>query len=313
MKNATVLIGYTTILWAVTFPVLSEENTQSSTTTSADTSHSQEYYDGLKDGMNLCSKTPRACGISLSSDDTNPDLEQQIKDQCKQFPASCGIKVGPNTDGSTEEGIEQCRQDPTTCEIELNPDKDEFIQAGIEQGVAKCQADPSSCEIAGNEDGSTEEGIEQCRQDPQACQIESKQDGITQCQTNPTTCGINVNNNTDGSTQEGIAQCQKNPNSCGIQVDPNLSQVIQETIAQCRHNPTFCGIDTTQCTSPSNPVNSQLVHGFFSLTEGSLYLPAIDVPNIFDGSVTSYEVQMKIIPGREPLSFTVIQVAPIEK
>lgn len=259
MKNATVLIGYTTILWAVTFPVLSQETTQPSTTTSSDTSHSQEYYDGLKDGMNLCSKTPRACGISLSSDDTNPDLEQQIKDQCKQFPASCGIKVGPNTDGSTEEGIEQCRQDP------------------------------------------------------QSCQIESKQDGITQCQTNPTTCGITVNNNTDGSTQEGIAQCQKNPNSCGIQVDPNLSQVIQETIAQCRHNPTFCGIDTTQCTSPSNPVNSQLVHGFFSLTEGSLYLPAIDVPNIFDGSVTSYEVQMKIIPGREPLSFTVIQVAPIEK
>lgn len=276
MKNATVLISYVTILWAINFPVFSQTTQPSTTTTTASSSpsHSPEYNngynDGLKYGMNLCSKTPQACGISLSSDNTNSDLEQQIKDQCKQFPASCGIQVGPNTDGSTEEGMAQCRQDPTTCGIELNPDKDQFIQEGIKQGIAKCQADPSSCEIAGNNDGSTQAGIDQCRQ-------------------NPTTCGITVNNNTDGSTQAGIAQCQKDPNSCGIQ------------------------INTTECTWPPNPVNSQLVHGLFSLTEGSLYLPAVDVPNIFDNSVTSYEVQMKIIPGREPLSFTVIQVTPIEK
>lgn len=315
MTNATILIGYMIVLGTVNFPVLGEETTPP-TTTSSDTNRSQEYYDGLKDGMDLCSKTPRACGISLSSDNTNPDdLEQQIKDQCKRFPASCGIQVGPNTDGSTEEGIEQgqeqCRQDPAACNIELNPGKEQFVQDGIERGIAKCKDDPSSCDIAGNDDGSTQAGIEQCRQDPQSCEIESKQDGITQCQNNPATCGITVNNNTDGSTQEGIAQCQNNPNSCGIQVDPNLDEVIQETIVQCRHNPIFCGIDTTQCTSPT--INSQLIHGFFSLTEGSLYLPAIDVPNIFAGNVTTYEVQMKLIPGQEPLSFTVTQVIPIEK
>jgi hypothetical protein len=79
-------------------------------------------------------------------------------------------------------------------------------------------------------------------------------------------------------------------------------------MAQCRNNPGFCGISLSNCPASTNKV----VHGFFSLSEGSLYLPAIDVPNIFNSTVITYQVQMKLIAGREPLSFAITSAVPVE-
>jgi hypothetical protein len=119
-----------------------------------------------------------------------------------------------------------------------------------------------------------------------------------------------VNQNIDGSTEQGIAQCRRDPLSCGIDIDPNLNNVIKETIAQCQNNPTFCGIDLTQCPTPNQ---TKIIRGFFSLSDGSLHLPAIDVPNVFNNNVISYEVEMKIVPGREPLSFSITSAIPLEE
>ncbi|MDD5277907.1 MAG: hypothetical protein PHR16_17775 [Methylovulum sp.] len=129
--------------------------------------------------------------------------------KCQTNPVSCGMSVGDNTDGSTQQGIEQCKQNPVSCGIQVNANTDGSTQQGIEQ----CKQNPAACgiQVNANTDGSTQQGIEQCKQ-------------------NPISCGIQVNANTDGSTQQGIEQCKQNPVSCGIQVttatgNPNMTTV----------------------------------------------------------------------------------------
>jgi hypothetical protein len=118
-------------------------------------------------------------------------------------------------------------------------------------------------------------------------------------------CGIIVNQNTDGSTQAGIEQCQKNPASCRIALDQpvNFDSLIEEGKTQCRANPTACGIHSS-CATPAR--------SYVSLTNGTLFIPAVDVPDPFGKSVT-YEVGMKLLPGVEPLSFSVTSAAAIPK
>jgi hypothetical protein len=130
-------------------------------------------------------------------------------------------------------------------------------------------------------------------------------EGIAVCQKNPADCGIIVNQNTDGSTQAGIEQCQKNPASCRIALDQpvNFDSLIEEGMAQCRANPVACGV-THGCTTP--------LHSAFSLTQGTLLIPAVDVPDPFGKAIT-YEVIMKLIPGVDPLSFTVTSAIAVPK
>ncbi len=275
------------------------------------------YNAGLAEGMALCKKSPGACGISstLNTERT----EEEIKEECRSYPESCGIKRGPNDDGSIQDGIAQCQNDPQSCGIEINQNTD----GSTTQGIAQCQNDPKSCGIETNQntDGSTSQGIAQCQNDPKSCGLEINQntdgstlEGITQCQNDPSSCGITITQNTDGSTIEGIRQCQNDPLSCEIIVNPNLNKIIQETKAQCQREPASCGIDINNCPTsvPDQPASLVKVHGFFSLSDGKLYLPAVDVPTALDGTVTTYEIELKIIPGREPLSFVITKGAPIE-
>jgi len=275
------------------------------------------YYAGLDAGMDFCEKCPRACGAISPTAEIDVRTEQEIREECRLSPLSCGIKT-ENIDGSTEDGIKQCMDDPQSCEIEVDSNTD----GSTAEGIAQCKNDPASCdiEVDSNTDGSTAEGMAQCQNDPASCDIEvnfntdgSIAEGIAKCQNDPASCGITIDFNTDGSTQAGIAKCQEDPLSCGIQVNPNATKAFQEAKNQCQRNPPSCGIDITNCPTISEqncvPI---MVHGFFSLSHGDLYLPAVDVPTALDGTVTTYQVDMKIISGREPLSFSVEKVVPLD-
>ncbi|EDN69771.1 secreted protein [Beggiatoa sp. PS] len=299
----------------------SDENSDPSqvpTPSSNDPKFANGFYEALDKTMAFCRATPAACGIT-SDPNTDVALEETIKELCRKFPTSCGIKT-ENLDGSTEEGIATCQENPADCGIEIDQNTDGSTQQGIE----KCQKNPADCDIVvdPNDDGSTEKGITLCQENPADCDIKvnlnkdgSTEEGIEQCQKNPTDCGIEVDTNTDGSTEEGIRQCQDDPFSCGILVNPNINELIKETKAQCQINPASCGIDGNTCPTnlPELSGDPILIHGFFSLSNGNLYLPAVDVPTAFDGTVTTYEVEMKMIPGYDPLSFSVINAVPIEE
>jgi hypothetical protein len=299
----------------------SSENTDPSqvpTPSSNDPKFANGFYEALDKTMAFCRAKPAACGI-ISDPNTDSALEDTIKEQCRQFPTSCGIKT-ENLDGSTEEGIAICQENPAECGIDVDQNTDGSTQQGIE----KCQENPADCDIVvdPNDDGSTEAGIALCQENPADCDIEvnlnkdgSTNEGIEQCQTNPADCGIEVNANTDGSTEEGIKQCQDDPLSCDILVNPNINELIKETRAQCQANPASCGIEGNSCSTDAPELSGDpiLIHGFFSLSNGNLYLPAVDVPTAFDGTVTTYEVEMKLIPGYEPLSFSVTNAVPIEE
>ncbi|HDN25850.1 MAG TPA: hypothetical protein ENG03_01885 [Thioploca sp.] len=270
-----------TALFAFNPVAYAEENTDSSSSPDGsspstseppdtDARYTNGYNDGLAAGMELCKKSPRACGISLyaTSGRSEDEIKQETVAQCQDDPASCEIEVNLNTDGSTEEGRQQCLNNPADCDIEINQ----------------------------NTDGSTEEGRQQCLN-------------------NPADCDIEINQNTDGSTEEGRQQCLNDPLSCGISVNPNLNEAIQETKAQCQRDPASCGIEVNCPTPPDKPDGSTCAHSFFSLSEGQLYLPAVDVPTAFDGTVTTYKVQLKQMPGstEEPFLFSVTNAVPTDE
>lgn len=277
------------------------------------------FYEAVEKTMFFCKTAPSECDIITNSSNNNL-TEEEVKAKCRQNPDSCGIKLGPNDDGSTEEGIKQCQNDPASCNITVNQNQDGFIAEGIKQ----CQNDPAFCqiEIDQNQDGSIAEGIAQCQNDPVSCHIERNQnqdgstaDGIVQCQNDPSSCDITIYYNLDGSNQEGIKQCQNDPLSCGIPANPNLNEIIATTKAQCQANPASCGIDVNNCsvTTPEQSCGPIIVHSFFSLEDGSLSIPAVDVLTAFDGTITTYEVKMKLISGFEPLSFSILSIVPIQK
>ncbi len=244
-----------TALFAFNPVAYAEENTDSSSSPDGsspstseppdtDARYTNGYNDGLAAGMELCKKSPRACGISLyaTSGRSEDEIKQETVAQCQDDPASCEIEVNLNTDGSTEEGRQQCLNNPADCDIEINQ-------------------------------------------------------------------------NTDGSTEEGRQQCLNDPLSCGISVNPNLNEAIQETKAQCQRDPASCGIEVNCPTPPDKPDGSTCAHSFFSLSEGQLYLPAVDVPTAFDGTVTTYKVQLKQMPGstEEPFLFSVTNAVPTDE
>jgi hypothetical protein len=262
-----------------------EEGDSGSPSTNTDPKYTLGYNDGLAEGMEFCKNNPRACGISLyaTSGRSEEEIIEETITQCQDDPASCEIEVNLNTDGSTEEGKEQCQQDPASCNIDT--------QTYIEQGQQQCRDDPESCNI--DMEAYLEQSLQQCRNDPASCGI-----------------------NTDSYIEQGRQQCIDNPSSCGINVNANLADAIQETKAQCQKDPNSCGIEINDCTaSPPQSCDPITVHGFFSLTEGQLHLPAVDVPTAFDGTVTSYQVEMKQIPGQpdKPFLFSVTSILPLEE
>jgi hypothetical protein len=138
------------------------------------------------------------------------------------------------------------------------------------------------------------------------------EEGIQQCQNDPSSCGIIQN--ADDSLDMGIKQCQNDPSSCGIIVSNSVNDAVQEIKAQCQKNPEICGIEVNGSTSSSDKFCTPvIVHGSFSLKDGKLFLPAVDIPTAFDGTVTTFEIEMEIISGREPLSFTIINAIPVKK
>jgi hypothetical protein len=191
------------------------------------------YVDGLWVG----SKPARATTVNhiLLGDTTNPtnsrgDIRSYIFQQC------AGI---PDSNGSTQAGIDQCKADPASCGIEL-ADTNGSTKDGIEQ----CKADPASCGIElADTNGSTKDGIEQCKANPTSCGIElvdtngSTKDGIEQCKANPTSCGIKLAD-TNGSTKDGIEQCKADPASCGIITTPaTLSSNFDLHIPDIKYTP----------------------------------------------------------------------------
>jgi hypothetical protein len=275
----------------------SDTSSSDSSSTSSPTSsltnnplYTNGYSKGFAEGKALCQKSPRACGLSLNAPAGSSRSEEEIKAECQIDPASCGIETG-NSDGSAEtyiaQGIAQCQKDPQCCEIAIDKNTTCSTQACTDI----CRNKPSDCGI--NITGTLEEGIQQCQNDPSSC-------GIIQ--------------NADGSLEKGIQQCQNDPSSCGIIVSSSVNDAVREIKAQCQKNPAICGIEVNSSTSPSDDsCTSVIVHGSFSLNDGRLFLPAVDVPTAFDGTVTTFEIEMEIIPGREPLSFTIINVVPVEK
>jgi len=183
--------------------------------------------------------------------------------QCRQFPAACGI--GKN---STFSG-----------QIEATP---EGYIINVIDGMTQCQQDPASCQIVVNQntDGSTQAGITQCTQDPKSCGIDLK-----------------------GTKEEGIAQCRRNPQSCGIIVDTEA--LIQQGMTICQADPQTCGITLNE--------SAPLPHATFSLPAGEFSVPAVDVLNLLDDTMMTYQVQLKLIPGREPLSFSLVEAIPLPK
>ncbi len=315
----------TFIVWLVFNPLAYAEEGDDSTqcpslptvSNNSNAWYTNGFSDGRSAGMKFCEECPQACGAISPTAKIDVRTEQEVREECRLSPLLCGITT-ENIDGSTKDGIVQCQNDPASCEIEVNLNDD----GSTADGIAQCQNDPASCEIEVNlnTDGSTTAGVTQCQDDPASCDIEvnfntdgSIADGIAQCQNDPASCGITVDYNTDGSTQAGIAQCQKDPLSCGIQVNPNVTKAFQEAKTQCKNNPISCGIDIKNCPVDSRQTCTPIkVHGFFSLGQGDLYLPAVDVPTAFDGTVTTYQVEMKLISGREPLSFSVEKAVPLD-
>ncbi|RKZ92814.1 MAG: hypothetical protein DRR19_03100 [Candidatus Parabeggiatoa sp. nov. 1] len=212
----------------------------------------------------------------------------------------------------TEVGMAFCRNNPSACGISRylpNGVSDEDIK---NETMAQCQKDPSACEI--DTDAYIKEGQQQCLNDPASCQIDTAaytEAGRQQCQNDPASCDIEANLDTTACIEEGRQQCRNDPPSCGISINPDINNAIQETKAQCQTNPASCGIDMANCpTTPGSSCGSS-TNALFSLSDGNLHLPAVEVPTGFDGSVTTYQVQMKIISGREPLSFSVTSAVPL--
>jgi hypothetical protein len=228
------------------------------------------YSKGITDGMALCKKTPRSCGISLYTNigdgQTQKEIEDQIKAECQRDPASCGIK-----DGQTQKEIE-------------------------DQIKAECLDDPASCGIeTDNSDGSTKEGIAQCKNDPQSCGIPVSQDG---------TCSTTLQQ----GIQQGIQQCKDDPQSYGIPVsqDGTCSTTFQQGIQQ--------GIQQGKKQCKDDPASCEIIieNAYFSMSDGKLFLPRVDIHTAIDGTLTTLKVEMQMIPGRDPLSFSISDFAQID-
>jgi hypothetical protein len=48
------------------------------------------------------------------------------------------------------------------------------------------------------------------------------------------------------------------------------------------------------------------------MSDGKLFLPRVDVPTALDGTLTTLKVEMQMIPGRDPLSFSISDYAQID-
>ncbi|HIE00611.1 MAG TPA: hypothetical protein EYP59_10030, partial [Thiotrichaceae bacterium] len=91
--------------------------------------------DVLDPGIQYCQQNPassRCAGISESA-----------KAECRSNPASCGITVTQNTDGSIEDGKAICRSNPASCGITVTQNTD----GSTEAGKAICRSNPTSCGI----------------------------------------------------------------------------------------------------------------------------------------------------------------------
>jgi len=125
------------------------------------------------------------------------------------------------------------------------------------------------CPTCTDTNGSTADGITQCKSNPSSCGITaatlgitpdlgdgSEVDGIKKCQDKPSDCGITAAalgitpDLGDGSTAEGITKCKGNLTDCGI----TTTEVFKDDtlknaiIASCKENPKGCGITTVELT-----------------------------------------------------------------
>ena len=99
---------------------------------------------GMAEGKKFCETNPNSCGISrytnIDDEQTQKEIEEKIKAECLDNPASCGINMD-NSDGSTEEGIAKCKNDPQSCGIPVEQDGtcSTTLQQGIQQGIQQCK------------------------------------------------------------------------------------------------------------------------------------------------------------------------------
>ncbi|MCK5524773.1 MAG: hypothetical protein KAI83_16735 [Thiomargarita sp.] len=272
-----------------TFNALAYAEESSSSSSSEETSDTpvtnNQYYingyskgmeAGMAEGKKFCETNPNSCGISrytnIDDELTQKEIEEKIKAECLDNPASCGIKTA------------------------------EQIQKEIEEKIkAECLDNPASCGInTGNYDGSTEEGIAKCKNDPQSCGIPVCSIPVEQDSTCSTTLQQGI--------QQGIQLCKDDPQSYGIPIEQDgtcsatLEQGIQQGIQQCRKQ---CKDDPAYC-------EIIIENGYFSMSDGKLFLPRVDVPTPLNGTMTILQVEMQMIPGRNPLSFSVSDYAQID-
>jgi hypothetical protein len=185
-------------------------------------------------------------------------------------------------------GMNLCRRFPASCGIGTETSLTSSVEPiggnyviNVIDGAKKCQENPESCgiQVNPNDDGSTQAGKAECQQDPESCGILVK-----------------------GTKEEGIAQCRENPPSCDIEVDRDA--LIQEGIEMCKAHPSLYGIETSPPALESPLVAS------FSIRDGWLYLPMVEVLNPLDESVMTYEARLKLMTGMTPLSFSLIEAVP---
>ncbi len=219
----------------------------------------------------------------------HPAIAEETQNFDDQPPAvySNPIYVNGYADGVAT-GMNLCRRFPASCGIGAETSLTTVVELtggnyviNVIDGAKRCQENPESCGITVNlnTDGSTQAGKEECQRDPESC-------------------GIQV----QGTKEEGIAQCRENPQSCDIEMDREA--LIQEGIEMCKAHPSLYGIETQP-----PPLESPLVASF-SIDDGWLYLPMVEVLNPFDESVTTYEARLKLMTGMEPLSFSLIEAIP---
>lgn len=131
------------------------------------------------------------------------------------------------------------------------------------------------------------------------------------CVTNPTSCGISVSQNTDGSTQTGIDQCKANPTSCGISIssgytEEQMSAAIIAGKQNCKISPASCGITVNQNTDGSTQAGIDQckadpnckgttssisgIHATYDAAKGELHVPFVDLITL--GVVQTFDVYL---------------------
>jgi hypothetical protein len=90
--------------------------------------------------------------------------------------------------------------------------------------------------------------------------------------------------------------------SVAVSTEKTYQEGLNDVITKCQNDPASCGI-TASCPHIDT-------HASFSPNDGTLTIPAVDVPDA-SGGITVYQAEMSLVPG-EGLVFSVTDAEPIQ-